>query len=65
MIFFIKLLLSSLRGVDPLLFLAPICLGTIACFVALLVELEKARIRWLANRTKRRPLSPPPRAVDS
>jgi hypothetical protein len=34
---------DTLRGIDPLISLAPICLGLSACFIALLVELEKER----------------------
>ena len=66
MIFFTGLpfsaLQSSLRGVDPLIFLALICLGLGICFVAVLAELEKSRARWRENSMKRRPL-PAPRAV--
>jgi hypothetical protein len=35
MIFFAKLLFGSLRGIDPLILLALICLGLSACFMAL------------------------------
>jgi hypothetical protein len=63
MIFFTKLLFGSLRGIDPLIFLASICLGLSACFMTLFVELEKSRARWLENRTKRRSQVSPPRAV--
>jgi hypothetical protein len=45
MIFLTKLLLNSWGGIDPLIFLAPICLGLSACFVTLLAELEKSRAR--------------------
>jgi hypothetical protein len=65
MIFLTKLLLNSLRGLDPLIFLAPICLGLSACFVTLLVELEKSRARWRDNAKKRRFLTRQPRAVTS
>jgi hypothetical protein len=59
MIFFTKLLFGSLRGIDPLIFLAPICLGLSACFIALFVELEKIRTRWRDNAMKRRSQAPP------
>jgi hypothetical protein len=59
MIFFAKLLFGTLRGVDPLIFLAPICLGLSACFIVLLVELERARARWRESAIKRRSLAPP------
>ena len=59
MIFFTKLLFGSLRGIDPVIFLALICLGLSVCFIALFVELEKTRMRWLENRTKFRSFLPP------
>lgn len=61
MIFFTKLLFGSLRGIDPVIFLALICLGLSGCFIALFVELEKTRMRW--HRTKPRSFLPPSRAV--
>lgn len=60
MIFFTELpfsaLRNSVRGVDPLIFLALICLGLGICFVVLLAELEKSRARWRENSMKRRSL---------
>ncbi|SHN81655.1 hypothetical protein [Bradyrhizobium erythrophlei] len=58
MIFFAKLLFGSLRGIDPLILLALICLGLSACFMALFVELEKVRTRWRDNAMKRRSQAP-------
>jgi hypothetical protein len=63
MIFPEKLILNSLPGVDPVILLALICFGLSACFIVLLMELEKTRVRWRENATKRGPLAPPPRAI--
>lgn len=63
MIFFTKLLFDSLRGIDPLISLALICLGLSACFIALFVELEKSRARWRENAMKRRFTAPSSRAI--
>jgi len=63
MIFPAKLMLNSLPGVHPVIFLALICFGLGACFIVLLMELEKTRVRWRANAMKRRFPAPPSRAV--
>ena len=63
MIFPAKLILNSLSGVDPVIFLALICLGLGACFIVLLMELEKTRVRWRENAMKRRSLVSPSRAI--
>jgi hypothetical protein len=54
MIFLAKLILDSLHGVDPLIFVGPICLGLGVCFIVLLAELETTRLRWRDNAMKRR-----------
>ena len=58
MIFFTDLpfraLQTWLRGVDPVILLALICLGLGACIIPLLAELEKSRLRWRENLMKRR-----------
>jgi hypothetical protein len=63
MIFPAKLILNSLPGVDPVIFLAMVCLGLGACFIVLLMELEETRVRWRENAMKRRSLAPQPRAI--
>jgi hypothetical protein len=63
MIFPAKLILNSLPGVDPVTWLALICIGLGACFIVLLMELEKTRVRWRENAMKRRSLVPSARAV--
>jgi hypothetical protein len=63
MVFLAKLLSNSLRGIDPVIFLALICFGLGACFVVLLMELEKTRVRWREHAVKRRFPAPPSRAV--
>jgi len=59
MIFFSKLLFGSLRGIDPLVLPAAICLGLGGCFVMLFVELGKVRARWRDNAMKRRSQAQP------
>ena len=63
MIFPAKLILNSLPGVDPVIFLALVCFGLGACFIVLLMELEKTRVRWRENAMKRRFTAPQPRAI--
>jgi hypothetical protein len=67
MIFFAKVISTALPGllpgVDPLDFLAPVCLGLGVCAIALLAELEKSRERARASAMKRRLPAPPSRAV--
>jgi hypothetical protein len=57
MIFFAKVVFSALpgllRGVDPLDFLAPLCVGLGVCAVALLAELEKRMARRRASAKSR------------
>jgi hypothetical protein len=59
MAYFTKLLFIALSGIDPLIFVAPICLGLGVSFVAVLMELEQVR----ARRRKARRLSPKSQAV--
>ena len=54
MIFLAKLILDSLHGVDPLIFVGPICLALGVCFIVLLAELEKTRLRRRDDAMKRR-----------
>lgn len=63
MIFPAKLILNSLPGVHPVIFRALTCFGLGACFIVLLIELEKTRVRWRENAMKRRSLAPPSRAI--
>jgi hypothetical protein len=63
MIFPAKLILQSLPGVHPVIFLALICCGLGACFIVLLMELEKTRVRWLEKAMKGRSLVPLSRAI--
>jgi hypothetical protein len=63
MIFFAKLIFILLRGVDPLVFLAPVCLGLGACFIVLLLEHEKSRVRWRENAMKPRFPRPQSRTI--
>jgi hypothetical protein len=40
-----KLLVIALPDIDPIILLAPICLGLGACFIAAIWELEQFRLR--------------------
>ena len=54
---------SSFQGVDPLVFLAPVCFGLGVSAIALLAELEKVRVRWCESAMKRRLLESPSRVA--
>jgi len=52
--FFTKLLFVALSGIDPLIFIAPICLSLGVAFVAALRQLEQIRVRWQGRNNARR-----------
>jgi hypothetical protein len=54
MVYFTKLLFAVLSAVDPMIYLAAICLALGACLVAALWELEQVRTRWLQRRQMKR-----------
>jgi hypothetical protein len=60
--FFTKQLFIAASGMDPLIFLAPICLGLGVSCVAALWEFEQIRMRWRQRHQTRR-LSPKSRAA--
>jgi hypothetical protein len=56
---FTKLLFVASSGIDPFVFIEPICLGLGACLIAAMAELERIR----ARRNQARRSSPKPQAV--
>jgi hypothetical protein len=59
MAYFTKLIFIALSGIDPLIFIAPICLGLGVCSVAAMTGLEQIRTRWQqrSNAKRRSPNS--------
>jgi hypothetical protein len=45
MTYLTKLFRVASCGIDPLIFIGPICLGLGACFIAAMAELERIRAR--------------------